>query len=370
MVKIKEKERAIIEFTCIPEVTIEKAQELYDIGFKHLRELLEFSLDEEAKVRGLVEILNFRILNQFLSMDADDIPAHKFKCPLCMGTVYGDEEECGDCGALLLEEILEVEIEDVYSGLRERIDTVIANPEGAKKFLAELSEGDKTAEVMEILTKEVGEEATMDWGFIATSITPNEKGENLVLVISPLGDRQKESEKVLEDLKEFGTLDSERYPLEGGNITNKQEEAIKDVVLKLTGEQNFTDQAINRLNVLNLKIAGFLESKATVIIEDNRHFLSSIDEIGPDDEKIESIKKMVYEVGLIKEIRKIGENFILDGISFNNDPVSFFLAKECIPILRNNPDLDIRILDVVVNTNYIDQGYHTELVHLLKEWKK
>jgi nucleotidyltransferase/DNA polymerase involved in DNA repair len=66
MVKIKDKERAIIEITCIPDVGIEKAEKLYDMGFKHLRELLEFSLDEEAKVRGFVEILNFRILNQFL----------------------------------------------------------------------------------------------------------------------------------------------------------------------------------------------------------------------------------------------------------------------------------------------------------------
>ena len=146
MVKVKEKERAIIEFTCIPDVDIEKAQKLYEIGFTHLRELLGFTLDEEAKSKGLVGVLNHRILSQFLSLEDEDIPHMEFKCPSCMGTVYANEEACSDCGTLLLEEILDVEMEEVHKGLLEMIDAIIANPEGAKKFLEGLKEGGNSAE--------------------------------------------------------------------------------------------------------------------------------------------------------------------------------------------------------------------------------
>jgi hypothetical protein len=369
MVKIKDKERAIIEFTCIPDVGIEKAEKLYDMGFKHLRELLEFSLDEEAKVRGFVEILNFRILNQFLSLDAEDIPAHKFKCPFCMGTVYGDEEECGDCGALLLEEILEVEIEDVYNGLREMIETAMEKPEAAKQFLKELREGDISEEVMEILTSELGEQATMDWGFIATSIEPKENN-NYLIILSPQSGQEEERERAFSDFKELGAGDVITYPIEGGNIANKQEEAVFEFVTKFIEDQDLKALGSSEINILNMKVARFLESKATIIIEDNRHFLSSIDEVDSDHPRIEDIMNMLYDVKLIKEMRKIGENFILDGISFNNDPVSFFIAKQCIPILQKKNDLKIRILDVVVNTNYINQENHNDLVLLLQEWNK
>ena len=125
MVVIKDKERAIIEFTCIPEVNIETAQKLFDVGFRHLRELLEYSLDKEAKSKGLVDILNHRILSQFLTLEDEDIPSNKFKCPFCKAPVFADEEECSDCGALLLEEILEVEMEDVFKGLKEMIDKTL-----------------------------------------------------------------------------------------------------------------------------------------------------------------------------------------------------------------------------------------------------
>jgi hypothetical protein len=370
MVKIKDKERAIIEFTCIPDVGIEKAEKLYDIGFKHLRELLEFSLDEEAKVRGFVEILNFRILNQFLSLDAEDIPAHKFKCPFCMGTVYGDEEECGDCGALLLEEILEVEIEDVYNGLREMIETAQEKPEAAKQFLKELAEGDISEEVMEILTSELGEQAIMDWGFITTSFPPKEDNNNYLIIISSQGGQEEKREKAFSDFKELGAGDVVTYPIEGGNIANKPEEAVSEVISKFIENQDLKALGSSAINIVNMKIARFLESKATIIIEDNRHFLSSMDEVAPDDPRIDDITNMLYDVELIKEIRKIGENFILDGISFNNDPVSFLMAKQCIPILQKETELKIRILDVVVNTNYINSENHSDLVLLLQEWKK
>lgn len=369
MVEIKDKERAIIEFTCIPEVNIEKAQHVYDIGFLHLRELLAFSLDEEAKVRGLVEILNYKILQHFLTLEADDIPAHKFKCPLCMGTVYGDEEECSDCGALLLEEILEVEIEDVYRALREIIDTIIENPEGAKNFLEKLREGedDSSEEVMGILKKEIGEQASMERGFIVTSIIPSKKEKNYVIVVSPLGGREEEIGKAFEDFRNLGASESTSFLIEGGNIIHKQEEAVKNVVSKYLSESDLRDNNIDSLYIINLKIAKFMEEKATVIIEDNRHFLSSIDEIEADDPQIEGIKNMLYDVKLIKEARKIGENFILDGTSFNNDPITFLLVKECLPILKKNNDLDIRILDVVVNTSFVGQGNHNDLVRLLRE---
>lgn len=372
MAEIKEKERAIIEFTCIPEVDIEKAQKLYEIGFKHLRELLEYTLDKEAKAKGLVEILNYKILSHFLSLGEEDIPSRKFKCPFCKGTVYADEEECSDCSALLLEEILEVEIEEVYNGLRESIDTILANPEGAKSFLKGPSEEEEesSAEEMEIVTKEIGEQTSIERGFVVTTIMPKEKEKNQVIIIFPLGEHEEEKKKVFEDFKDIGAGDSISYSIEGGNITNKQEEAVKTLASEFIKEQDFKALGIDKLFILNLKIARFLESKATLMVEDNRHFLSSIDEISPDDSDISGIKKMLYDAELLKETRKIGEKFVLDGISFNNDPVTFLMAKECISILRENDDLNIQILDVVVNTNYITQGNHNDLVRLLQEWNK
>ncbi len=372
MAEIKEKERAIIELTCIPEVNIQKAQKLYEIGFKHLRELLEFTLGEEAKTKGLVEILNHSILSHFLSLGEGEIPSRKFKCPFCKGTVYADEEECSDCSALLLEEILEVEIEDVYKGLQESIDTIIANPEAAKNFLEGPSEEEEesTAEEMHIVSKEIGEQTSIERGFVVTTLIPEKREKNKVIIIFPLGEHEEEKKKVFEDFKDLGAGDAQSFSIEGGNITNKQEEAVKTLSSQFIKEQDFKALGIDKLFILNLKIARFLESKATIMVEDNRHFLSSLDEISPDDPDIKGIKKMLYDGNLLKEARKIGEKFVLDGISFNNDPVTFLMAKECIPILRENDDLNIHILDVVVNTNYINQGNHNELVRLLQEWNK
>jgi len=371
MVKIKEKERAIIEFTCIPEVSIEKAKKLYNVGFKHLKELLDFTLDDEAKSKGLVDILNYKILSHFLDLKDEDIPIKKFKCPFCKGTVFADEDECSDCGALMLEEILGVEMEDVHKGLQEMIDTIIANPEPAKKYLDGLSEGEEetSVEEMEIVTSEIGEQTTTERGFVATFIVPKKEKGNNVIVVSPLGEHEEEKKKAFEDFKEIGAEDAESYSIEGGNIINKQEEAIKSFVSKFFKEKDIMSQGTVDFFILNFKIARFLESKATIIVEDNRNFLSSIEGIEPDEPRIEDITNMLYNAELIKKIKKIGEKFILDAVSFNNDPISFFLAKECIPILKENDDFTIHILDVVVNSTYINHGNHNELVRLLLEWK-
>ncbi|UCG69924.1 MAG: hypothetical protein JSV09_02575 [Thermoplasmata archaeon] len=368
--KIKEKERAIIEFTCIPDVTIEKATELYNTGFKHLREFLEFTLDDEAKEKGLVDILNYKILSQFLSLKEEEVPTEKFKCPFCKGTVYADEEECSDCGALLLEEILEVETEDVYKGMREMMETVISNPDVAKKFLEGLVEGDdeSTAMEMETITKEIGEPYTSERGFVVTSIIPEDEDKNHVIVISPLGEHEEEKKRAFEDFKDLGAGDVESYSIEGGNITNKQEEAVSAVASKFIKKLDFEAADMKSLFILNLKIARFMESKATIIMEDNRPFLSLLDEINPDDPDLTDIMNIVHDAKLIKEIKKISEKFVLDSISFNNDPISFLLAKESIQIFKKE-NLGIQILDVVVNTNYINQGNHNELVKLLLEWK-
>ena len=261
-------------------------------------------------------------------------------------------------------------IEDVYNGLREMIETALEKPEAAKQFLKELREGDISEEVLEILTSELGEQATMDWGFNATSFLPKEDNNNYLIIISSQGGQEEEREKAFSDFKELGASDVITYPIEGGNIANKQEEAVSEVVSKFIENQDLKTLGANAINILNMKIARFLESKATIIIEDNRHFLSSMDEVAPDDPRIDDIKNMLYDVELIKEIRKIGENFILDGISFNNDPVSFLMAKQCIPILQKETELIIRILDIVVNTNYINQENHSDLILLLQEWKK
>ena len=59
MVEIKEKERAIIEFTCIPDVSIEDAQKLYEqFGFhtpenpKHHMEIKNLSIYKSKDLLG------------------------------------------------------------------------------------------------------------------------------------------------------------------------------------------------------------------------------------------------------------------------------------------------------------------------------
>lgn len=373
MVEIKEKERAEIELTCIPDVSIEKALELYEIGFKHLSELLEFTLDEEAKAKGLVEVLNYRILSHFLDLEDEEIPTRNFKCPFCSGNIFADEEECGECGVLLLEEVLEVEMEDVYEGLRKIIDTVIENPEGAKKFLEMFREGEVEGAQAgtEIVLAEIEEslKEEKESGFVAVPVIPDESGKNYLIVISPLGEHEEERKKVFEDLMALGAGDTMSFSIFRGNIIHKQEEAIRTVLSKLVREQDFEALGTRNLFILNLKIAKFLESKATVTIEDNRHFLSSLDEIRADSESIMEVSDMLYDAELIREMRKIGEKFVLDGVSFNNDPLSFLLVRECIPILMEK-GLDIHILDVVANTNFINEGDHNGLMRMLQEWKR
>jgi hypothetical protein len=364
MVEIKDKERAVIEFTCIPDISIEKAQELYEIGFRHLKELLAFSLGDEAKEKGLVEVLNYWILSQFLTLEDKDIPTNKFKCQFCKGTVFADEEECSDCGALLLEEILEVEMEEVHRGLQGMIDAIIANPEPAKEFL----EGKGTA--VDVTAEEVEVESEkLERGISAIPIIPKEEGKNYIILISPLGEHEDKKDKILKDFAGLGAGEALDISISEGNITNQQEDAVKNVVNKFIGEQDFNNLPTNNFLVLNLKIASFSESKAAIAIEDNRHFLSSMDEIRIDDQSVMDIGDVLYDAELIKEVRKTGDKVVLDGISFNNDPISFLVVKESLPILKEKPDLKMRILDVVVNSNYIDSGSHNELLRLLQEWE-
>lgn len=366
MVEIKDKERAIIEFTCIPDVSIEKAQKLYDIGFRHLKELLNFTLDEEAKEKGLMEVLNFMILSQFLNLEDEAIPTRSFKCPFCGGTVYADGESCSDCGALLLEEILEVEMEEVHKGLIDMIDAIINNPEPAKKFLG--GESEEVEEAVEVVEEVEVEPEKMEQGVMAVPIVPKEKGKNYVVVISPLGEHDDERTKAFDDFKKFGAGEAIDISISGGNITNQQEDAVKNVVSKFIKEQDFKTFGTDRLFVLNMKIASFSESKAAIAIEDNRHFLSSLDEVRTDDQRLMDISDILYDAELIKEVRKTGDKFVVDGFSFNNDPVSFLVVKESLPILKENPDLKINILDVVVNTTYIKSENHNKLIRILQDW--
>ena len=371
MVEIKEKERAIIEFTCIPEVSIEKAGQLYELGFTHLAEFLEFTLDPAAKEKGLLPVVNHRILAHYLSLDDEAVPATHFKCPFCMAAVYADEEECKGCGALLLEEILEVDIEDVYDGLRKMIEATLADPDAAKSFLEErgIGEEDTAVAEMELAMKELEEPEPSQGGFAAASIPPLENEKNYVLVISPLGDHAEYRDALFSDLKEFGAADQIRFPAEGGNVTNKQEEAVAKLFSEHIRGLDLNGLGIENFFLLNIKIAQFWEAKATITVEDNRHFLSSMDEIRSDDDIIMAASKLLYDTELIKEIRKTGENFVMDVFSFNNDPISFLLVKQCLPVIKEHPGISFRLLDVVVNTDYIESGSHNDLVRLLLEWK-
>jgi hypothetical protein len=371
MVKIQEKERAIIEFTCIPEVSIEKAQKLYDIGFKHLREFLLFTMDNEAKKKGMVDIINYKILSQFISVHEEDIPTEKFKCPMCLGMVYAYEEECPECGALFLEEILEVEIEEVYDSLKEMIETVIATPDNAGKFLSELREGEDKEAIMELnlVTEKINEEIGVERGFVVTSISPKDNETNYLIILLPMGEHETQRERVIEDLIGLGAGNQNDYSIEGGNIVNKQADSVKEVISSYISQQNFDLPGMDKVFFLNLKIAKFMESEATLIVEDNRPFLSSLDATNSEHEKIGSIERMLHDTELVKEARKIGDKFILDGISFNNDPISFLLAKESIPVLTVNPKVSIHLLDVVMNIDSIERSAHGELVNLLLKWK-
>jgi hypothetical protein len=371
LLEIKKRERAIIEFTCIPDVSIEDAQKIYDIGFNHLREFLLFTLDKEAKEKGLVDILNYRILSQYLSVSEDDIPHKKFKCPMCMADVFADEEECSDCGALLLEEILDIEMEDVYSGLREMMATVITQPDGAKKFLYDLYEGEdrEAIEEMVVAGEDIEGDSGIEKGFVVRSIPPLKENGNYIVVLMPLGDYVEEREKVQNDLHALGAGDGSDYPIDGGNIVNKQHDAVKEVVTNFLSSITDLNQ-MNNIFLLNLKIANFQESKATMIVEDNRPFLSSLDEIDLEDVDKEAVEKMVYDANLIKEMRKIGDKFILDGVSFNNDPISYLLVKESTPVLRENPGMSFHLVDAVLNIDSVNRDVHNEIVNLLLKWNK
>lgn len=371
MVETKERERAIIEFTCIPEVSIEKAGKLYDLGFSHLEEFLEFTLDPEAKEKGLLPVINHRILAHYLNLDSEVVAAKHFKCPFCMATVYADEEECEGCGALLLEEILEVDIEDVYDGLRRMIDATLANPDAAEAFLEErgIVEEDSAAAEMELAVKGLAEPEALQGGFAAASIPPLEDDINYVFVISPLGEHESHRDTLFTDIKEFGAGDKMSFPAEGGNITNKQEEAVSALFSGHINGLDLDGLGVENLFLLNIKIARFWETKATITVEDNRHFLSSMEEIRAEDDIITAASKLLYDAELIKEIRRTGENFVMDVFSFNNDPISFHLVRQCLPLMKEHPGIVFRLVDVIVNTDYIESGSHNDLVRLLLEWK-
>ncbi|UCF08407.1 MAG: hypothetical protein JSW28_01590 [Thermoplasmata archaeon] len=368
MVEIKEKEKAIIEFTCIPGVDIERAQKLYEAGFKHLREFLEFTLDPDAKEKGLVDVLNHRILSHYLNLEDESVPSRYFKCPFCMGTIYADEEECEGCGALLLEEVLEVEIEDVYSGLREMIDTVISNPARAEKFLEVMGAGEGEETALETAAEEPAEEEPEERGFAVAPIFPKEGEGNYILVVSPLGEHEEERGRFFEDLKALGASEAEDFSISGGNTVNRQEEAVSSAVTRFIKEQDLESLGVEKLFILNVKIAKFWDAKATITVEDNRHFLSNLEGIKSDDEDITDVSHMLYDAELIKQIRKTGENFVMDEFSFNNDPLSFLFTRESIPFAKEHPGLLLRLLDVVINTSYLDEGSHNELVRKLLEW--
>jgi ribosomal protein S27AE len=367
----KKRDRAIIEFTCIPDVRIEDAQKMYDIGFNHVREFLLFILDREAKERGLVDILNYKILSQYITVDEEDIPHKKFKCPMCMADVFADEEECSDCGALLMEEILDIEMEDVYVDIRAMMETVISQPEGAKRFLSDLYEGEdrETIEEMVVSGESIEGDTGIEKGFVVTSFLPGSAGGNYILVLMPLGDYVEERQKVQADLLDLGANNESDFPIDGGNIVNKQQEAVKDVVTKYLSD-DLDPKQTNNIFLLNLKIANFGESKATMIVEDNRPFLSSLDEIDLEDVKKETIERMVYDAKLINDMRRIGDKFILDGVSFNNDPISYLLIKESTPILRANPDMSFHLVDAVLNLDSVKRDVHNELINMLMKWNK
>jgi hypothetical protein len=271
MVEIKEKDRAIIEFTCIPEVTIEKAGQLYDLGFTHLSEFLEFTLDPSAKDKGLLPVINHRILSHYLNLESEAVVATHFKCPFCMATVFADEEECEGCGALLLEEILEVDIEDVYEGLRRMIDATLANPDAARAFLEGTgkTEEDTGAAQMEEAVRELEEPEPTQGGFTVALIPPMENTSNFILVTTPLGEHQDLSDRLFSDLAELGVEESLEFTVEGGNTTNKQEEAVEKLFTEHVAGLKVEELGIDYFFLLNIKMARFWDGMATISVEVN-----------------------------------------------------------------------------------------------------
>jgi hypothetical protein len=166
----------------------------------------------------------------------------------------------------------------------------------------------------------------------------------------------------------MGASDESDYPIDGGNVVNKQLDAVKEVVTNFLADSS--SHPSDKVFILNLKIANFQESKATLIIEDNRPFLSSLDDIDLEDINKEAIEKMVYDAELVREMRRIGGHFIVDAVSFNNDPISYLLVKESTQILRENPNLTFHLVDAVVNLESVERDVHEDLVNLLLRWGK
>ena len=266
---------------------------------------------------------------------------------------------------------MEVDIEDGYDGLRKMIDATLATPHAAKTFLEGkgIGEEDTAVTEMELAMKELEEPEPQQGGFTVSGLPPLENEKNYVLVITPLGEHEKERDTLFSDLKEFGVGDQLDFPVEGGNITNRQEEAVAQLFSDQIKGLDLNGLGVENFFLLNIKIARFWEAKATITVEDNRHFLSSMEEIRTDDDILMAASRLLYDMELIKEIRKTGENFVMDVFSFNNDPISFLLVKQCLPLIKEHPGISFRLLDVVVNTDYIESGAHNDLVRLLMEWK-
>lgn len=375
MANVTEREKAIIEFTCIPGVDIEKAKKLYELGFTRLKEFLDFSMEEKAKARGLVDILNYRILHHYLDIE-EEIAIQKIRCPFCRAVVYVDEEICKDCGALVLEEIMNIDMADVYNGIKEMMEATLSDPTEAKKYLEDMK-GTAAAgetEEMEIAT---GELVTVDslvseQGVVVSKLNFGENGtKSPILTLCHINHNVGERNKFLKDLSNQNS-EEETFLLETeGNIIHNQERMVKSILSK-----HLSDDVLNSLNgdqlfILNLKIARIWESTSLTLVEDNRGFLPLLDnpEIEENEELQEKLNNLLYYPELIKYVRRVGERFILDSVTFNNDPMSFFTAKECMGVMQSNPKFNIILLDIIVNCAYIDANNHNDLIQIIAEWE-
>lgn len=135
--KVEEDERecAISEFLIIPGMTQEKAEKLYDMGFKDMTTLVMGTLDKHGmrkdfdNVLSLSRILVDRILGVDVGADSNEAPSQAgelLECPFCDSPVYSSQECCPVCGANVNEEIIGIDPENLTENIEDFVNNIFS----------------------------------------------------------------------------------------------------------------------------------------------------------------------------------------------------------------------------------------------------
>lgn len=117
---------AIERFTLIPGITEEMAGRLYDRGIRTFAGLVERTLPENQRQRGLHRILARRILLSGLKQEVPSKDVKTLTCTRCHGPLGKEDTECPICGAPVGYTLAELEPEFVETKLDEYLDDLRA----------------------------------------------------------------------------------------------------------------------------------------------------------------------------------------------------------------------------------------------------